>query len=68
MVEPFPDKSGYAMCIIAFKGAEAEQEQPRLFVGKTQGTIVQPRGSRDFGWDPVFEPEGYDKTYAQLPK
>lgn len=66
MVEPFPDKSGYAMCIIAYKGAE--QEQPRLFVGKTQGTIVQPRGSRDFGWDPVFEPEGFDKTYAQLPK
>jgi len=22
MVEPFPDKSGYAMCIIAYKGGE----------------------------------------------
>ena len=26
---------------------------------------VQPT---DFGWDPVFEPEGFDKTYAELDK
>ncbi|KAM7410304.1 hypothetical protein PAMA_001648 [Pampus argenteus] len=33
-----------------------------------QGHIVEPRGCRDFGWDPCFQPEGYDKTYAELPK
>ena len=27
--------------------------------------FVQPA---DFGWDPVFEPEGFDKTYAELDK
>ena len=20
-----------------------------------------------FGWDPVFQPDGYDKTYAEIP-
>lgn len=39
-------------------------KEPLLFIGRTPGKIVEPRGSRDFGWDPVFEPEGYDKTYA----
>ncbi len=22
----------------------------------------------DFGWDPVFEPDGFDRTYAELDK
>ncbi len=26
------------------------------------------RGSLDFGWDPVFEPTGYNQTYAEMDK
>ena len=26
------------------------------------------RGPTDFGWDPVFQPEGYDVTYAEMDK
>ena len=26
------------------------------------------RGPADFGWDPVFEPDGFDETYAQMAK
>ena len=37
-------------------------------IGRTNGTIVSPRGSRDFGWDPIFQPEGKEVTYAELPK
>lgn len=33
---------------------------------RLQGTIVPARGPKDFGWDPVFQPEGFDKTYAEL--
>jgi inosine triphosphate pyrophosphatase len=28
----------------------------------------EPRGTREFGWDPIFLPNGYDKTYAEMPK
>ena len=66
MVEPFEDKTAYAMCIIAYMNEGLEE--PKLFIGKTPGRIVEPRGSRDFGWDPVFEPDGFDKTYAELEK
>uniref|UniRef100_A0A803MU83 Inosine triphosphate pyrophosphatase n=1 Tax=Chenopodium quinoa TaxID=63459 RepID=A0A803MU83_CHEQI len=34
----------------------------------TQGKIVQARGPNDFGWDPVFQPDGYEQTYAEMPK
>ncbi|KAF3328138.1 inosine triphosphate pyrophosphatase [Carex littledalei] len=33
-----------------------------------QGKIVPARGPNDFGWDPVFQPEGYEQTYAEWPK
>jgi inosine triphosphate pyrophosphatase len=39
-------------------------EEPILFIGKTEGKIVDARGDNNFGWDPIFEPEGFDKTYA----
>lgn len=76
MVDGFEDKSGYACCIIAFM--DKGMKEPLTFVGKTnvyyiikkgkflykliQGTIVAPRGDKNFGWDPIFQPEGYDKT------
>lgn len=29
---------------------------------KFQGKIVPARGPNDFGWDPVFQPDGYEQT------
>jgi len=35
--------------------------------GSTAGRLVLPaRGDRGFGWDPVFEPDGLGRTYAEL--
>jgi inosine/xanthosine triphosphate pyrophosphatase family protein len=33
-----------------------------VFVGQTPGRIVAARGPTDFGWDPIFEPDGFDQT------
>lgn len=32
------------------------------------GVIVNPRGPRDFGWDPCFQPVGYSQTHAEMTK
>lgn len=35
--------------------------------GRIDGTCVwPPRGERGFGYDPVFQPDGLDKTFAEL--
>jgi len=34
--------------------------------GSVKGTIVKPRVDNGFGWDPIFIPEGSDKTFAQM--
>lgn len=37
------------------------------FEGITHGTILeQPRGANGFGYDPIFVPDGADKTYAEM--
>ena len=38
----------------------------QFFEGSVRGTIVTPRGETSFGWDPIFQPEGKDKTFAEL--
>jgi XTP/dITP diphosphohydrolase len=38
-----------------------------LFEGRVFGTIVWPaRGERGFGYDAMFEPDGYDRTFGEL--
>uniref|UniRef100_A0A673TZE6 Inosine triphosphatase n=1 Tax=Suricata suricatta TaxID=37032 RepID=A0A673TZE6_SURSU len=63
----FEDKSAYALCTFALSTGDPS-EPVRLFRGRTSGRIVVPRGCRDFGWDPCFQPDGYEQTYAEMPK
>ena len=38
-----------------------------LFEGVIKGEIIkEKRGDSGFGYDPVFKPEGYDRTFAEL--
>lgn len=35
--------------------------------GVTEGVVVDPpRGDRGFGWDPIFQPDGFEETYAEM--
>ena len=37
------------------------------FEGKVEGTLVwPPRGGDGFGYDPVFLPEGHDRTFGEM--
>ncbi len=63
----FDDHSAYAQSIFGLqKNAKTE---PNLFIGKTEGEIVSPRGDKNFGnlgWDPCFKPKCSNKTYAEM--
>lgn len=50
--------------VIALVGLE---HQPQLFEGMVIGHILaERRGTAGFGYDPVFVPEGYEKTFAEM--
>ncbi len=39
----------------------------RTFFGSSVGSIAKkPRGEHGFGWDPIFIPKGYDKTWGEM--
>jgi len=66
MLAGFPTKAAWALCTFAYcAGPGAE---PIIFEGRTDGEIVPARGSKVFGWDAVFQPDGTGLTYAEMPK
>lgn len=56
----------------AVNGAEAAKApcttpKEHLFEGRVDGTIAtEKRGTAGFGYDPLFVPDGYDQSFAQL--
>lgn len=61
--KPKPHRAKF-ICVINYK-SETEDE---IFTGMVDGEIVdQPRGTNGFGYDPLFKPDGFNQTYAELP-
>jgi XTP/dITP diphosphohydrolase len=61
--KPKPHRAKF-ICVINYK-SENEDE---IFIGTVEGEIVDaPRGTNGFGYDPLFKPDGFDVTYAELP-
>jgi XTP/dITP diphosphohydrolase len=53
-------------CVIAFV-RDANDVAPIIGSGSWQGRIAQvPRGAGGFGYDPIFIPEGHERTAAEL--
>lgn len=41
--------------------------EKHIFEGKINGQIaIEPKGTNGFGYDPLFIPDGYTKTFAEL--
>lgn len=50
-------------CVIAL----ADRSGEHLFEGKVEGSILlSERGGNGFGYDPVFRPDGFAESYAEL--
>ena len=64
-LRPFTDRKARfrtAICLILENAS-----QPAVFEGVVSGEITTERhGSEGFGYDPVFRPDGYAETFAQL--
>ncbi|CAG8801225.1 20909_t:CDS:2, partial [Gigaspora rosea] len=60
MLSGFEDKTAYALCTFAYCAKPGTD--PILFEGRTEGKIVPERGLKYFGWDPIFQPDGFDQT------
>ena len=58
------DRRARFVCIIAFALPDGSHY---LFKGVTEGSIGEvPKGEKGFGYDPIFYPDGYDKTFAEM--
>jgi XTP/dITP diphosphohydrolase len=48
-------------------GFHSEETGPHIFRGSCRGAIADdPRGKMGFGYDPIFTPEGQNRTFAQM--
>jgi non-canonical purine NTP pyrophosphatase (RdgB/HAM1 family) len=59
----YEDRSATAaVCFGLYDGKEL-----KMFEGEAPGSIAPvPKGERGFGWDPVFIPEGHEKTWGEM--
>ncbi|CAI9102788.1 OLC1v1001121C2 [Oldenlandia corymbosa var. corymbosa] len=62
----YNDKSSFSLCI--FPIALGPNVEPITFLGKMPGELVPARGPKDFGWDPIFQPDDDDQMYAEVAK
>ncbi|MEW4466433.1 RdgB/HAM1 family non-canonical purine NTP pyrophosphatase [Parasphingorhabdus sp. JC815] len=61
---PETDRSAYFVCTLALAWPDGHSE---IFEGRAHGNLVwPPRGKLGFGYDPVFQPIGFEQTFAQL--
>ena len=59
------ERSARFRCVIALA---KKGDVMTTVAGEVAGTITKsPRGENGFGYDPIFMPEGFEETFAQLP-
>jgi XTP/dITP diphosphohydrolase len=62
-VEP-GQRKGRFVAVICLASPDGEAE---YFRGEAPGTLVwPPRGDRGFGYDPVFVPDGHERTFGEM--
>ncbi len=60
------DWSAHFSCVLALK---IPHQKTKFFEGRVDGKIIENRrGSEGFGYDPVFVPDGYERTFAEMSK
>ena len=62
------NKTAHVKCYIGYgiPARDGKKEKIIVFESSVKGRIVEPLGESKFGFDPIFLPDGHDKTYAQM--
>jgi XTP/dITP diphosphohydrolase len=65
---PAEKRTARFRCVIVLvKSGKRKAESGNLFDGVCEGKIIlKPRGQNGFGYDPLFVPNGFEKTFAEL--
>ena len=59
------ERNARFVCCLALAFPDGRVE---IFSGQVEGRIGrEPKGSHGFGYDPLFYPEGHNKTFAEMP-
>ena len=59
------DRSAHFSCALVIAWPDGHTEE---FEGRVNGTLQWPvKGTNGFGYDPMFVPNGYDLSFAELP-
>ena len=58
------ERKAHFVCALAVAWPDHERA---VFEGRVDGTLVwPPRGARGFGYDPMFLPDGHDRTFGEM--
>ena len=58
-------RTGRFVAVICLAWPDGHHE---FFRGEAEGTLVwPPRGDLGFGYDPVFQPQGHERTFGEMP-
>ncbi|RLI28686.1 non-canonical purine NTP pyrophosphatase, RdgB/HAM1 family [Candidatus Bathyarchaeota archaeon] len=64
LMEGERNRRAWFLSALAFK---APKMKVKVFLGRVDGEIVlQARGRKGFGFDPIFQPEGEKRTFAEM--
>lgn len=65
LLNAYPNRSAIAQVSFGYHDGKLV----KLFRGKVVGHIaLSPRGNEGFGWDPIFIPQGHQKTWGEMSK
>ncbi|MFT4311312.1 MAG: RdgB/HAM1 family non-canonical purine NTP pyrophosphatase [Candidatus Woesearchaeota archaeon] len=62
ILQGYEEKAAKAICVVGY----FDGEKTHIFKGEIKGKIVEPKGESGFGFDPVFIPQGFNKTFAEM--
>jgi len=62
IAESFKNYNAVAKVTIGYMDGKTNE----FFEGSLEGKIVNARGQNGFGWDQIFQPIGFNKTFAEM--